>query len=66
MIGRDLHVPLAIDSFAIGRSTAMCNPGAGAGAHDRFDRGDQTAGGTSNFDPMVRMYMDIRFAIGYH
>src|SRR6266480_3541213 len=43
----------------------MCDPDAGARAHHRLQRRDETARRTLNANPLVRLDVDVRLAIGY-
>jgi len=56
---------VAVHCFAIGVTTTMRDPYAGARAHHRFQCRNQTASGMLNFDPAVSsVLVNVRFAIG--
>jgi hypothetical protein len=61
--GRHTKPSARIDDVTIGRSAAVRDPRAGARAHDRFDRRDETAGGALHFDPARRLHVDVRFPV---
>ena len=62
--GRHADVILAVHRFAIGVAAAVRDPDSGAGAHHRFERGHQAAGGMLDFDAAVgRVLVDVGFAI---
>jgi len=67
ILGRHAHSIVTVDRLAIGRATAVCHPGAGAGAHDRLKCRDHAAGRYLHLDlSAFAELMRIRFAIGNH
>jgi hypothetical protein len=55
-----------IDRVTIGRAAAMRDPCAGTGAHHRFERGHQAAGGALHLDLIAMPLMDVGLPIGNH
>ena len=66
LVRRHGDTVVAVDHLAIGRAAAVGDPGAGAGAHDRFQRRDQSAGGALHLDAIAAPMVDVRLAIGHH
>ena len=55
---------VAVHRFAIGAAAAVRDPYSGAGAHHRFERGNQAAGRMLDFDPAVGcVLMNVGFAV---
>src|SRR5204862_4148156 len=52
-LGRHHPVVLLVDRVAIGRAPAVRDPGPGAGAHDRLERGHQAARRALELHPVV-------------
>src|SRR2546430_7079024 len=63
---RDTYPVVSVHDLAIGRATAMRNPRAGAGAHDRFECGDQAARRPPDRDFFALTNVDVGLAVGDH
>ena len=64
IVGRHGDAVVAIDDLAIGAAAAVRDPRAGAGAHHRLERGDEAAGRLLHVNPLRRLDVDVRLAIG--
>ena len=57
---------MLVDRLAVGRTAAMGDPSARAGAHDRLQCCDQAAGRPLHFDPIIVALMDVGLAVRNH
>ncbi len=55
-----------VHHLAVGRAAAVGDPGAGAGAHDRLQRGDQPARGPLHLDAIAAALVHVGLAVGHH
>ena len=63
--GRHAHAAVRVDGLAVGRAAAVGDPDAGAGAHDRLERGDQAARRVQHADAAVGgALVDVGLAVG--
>ena len=62
---RDADAVARVDRVAVGRAAAVGDPGPGAGAHDRLQRGDEAGGGVEDPDRAVLgPIVDVGLAVG--
>ena len=64
--GRHLHPVVLVDHETVGRSAAIGDPGAGAGAGDRLERRNQPTGRHQQLDAITLDVVDVGFAVGHH
>src|SRR2546422_2708135 len=64
LLRRHRHAGMLVHHLPIGGATAVCNPRARAGAHDRLHGRDQAARGPPQRDAIALADVDVRLAVG--
>src|SRR5207249_6728114 len=63
-LGGDAYVVGRVHGLPVGAAAAVRDPGPGAGAHHRLERGHQAARGALDLNDVVAVHVDVGLAVG--